>query len=907
MLKFCERFLRHRRLVVVLFIIAAIAGLIAIPRVKVDYNIVDYLPEDAVSVQALHTMEDNFGGIPNARLYAEGITQAEADELATKLGQIDGITDVMWLGTQVDLKQPIEVADQDLVNHWKSDDGYLYQLTLDDNKAADAAAAARSLGDQVGASRISLGGSAVDIADAQTSTAVEIVYILAAAIGIVILILGLTSSSWFEPVIFLIVIGVAIALNMGTNLIQGKICFITQICGAVLQLAVSMDYAIVMLHTFRRQQRTYADPTEAMAHAMVKGFSVIISSAAVTFFGFLSLAVMRFQVGLDMGIVLAKGIAFSFLSVMFFMPCLLLCCLKTLDRFEHRSLIPPFDKFARGCQRLMVPLAIIVVLITPIAYLAQENNSWEYGASNFAAPGSETRIEADRINDVFGTNENWVVMVPEGQWGNEQALIDDLKKLDMISGVTSYITVAGRAMPVNIAETAQGDTVSQVISNGWSRIVLSTDVTGENQQAFDLVETVRNLAHEYYGDNYGLVGTQVSVYDLKEVVTADTLRVQLFSSVAIGIVLMLMFRSISIPILTLAAIKIAIMINMACAYFTGTTIAYIGYLVIDAVQMGAAVDYAIIFEREYFDRRKLYLPREAARSAVKHSALTIMTSAMILTLAGLAVSWISSNQIIAGIGVLIGRGAFVSMIMMFVFLPGLFTALDWVVRHTTIHMQYLRKGETPPTPESIGLVPEEPRQPSKRQLRKQALLAAQADGDAAGTQATDAGEATDAAGASPSRAQDGAATTAALQPGVGRPAPAVEEPPLQARADAPAGPAPTSWGEVAEKLPDAPMADDGARPSETAGSVPAVIEGVVTEDAQPIENPAASTTPTQVLPTVGDAAPQRPQQPARDGAPVPPAADGTSRAEGRPARGRRRPKGSPRPPEGYEGAGASGR
>lgn len=721
MLKFCESFLRKRVAVVVVFLVAAVIGGWCMTKVSVDYNIIDYLPEEAPSVQDLHTMNDAFdSGVTNARLYAEGVTLAQAKRIAADLGAADGITDVMWLGTQVDVDQPEQTLDADVIGNWRTDDGYLYTMVIDEDNASSACAAARQIAADDGASQVSLGGSAVDVADAMTSTSSEIVYLMLAAVIIVIVILGLTSSSWLEPFLFLIVIGVAIALNMGSNLVMGQISFISNICGAILQLAVSMDYAIVMLHTFRRQQRVYADPEEAMAHAMVKGFSVVLSSAAVTFFGFLSLAVMHFQIGLDMGIVLSKGIVFSFLSVMFFMPCLMLCSLKVLDKTSHRNLVPSFDLFARGCQKAMYPMAVLILVLAPISFLANENNSWEYGASNFAAPGSETRVQADHIDEAFGNSETWVVMLPEGHWADEKALIDDLEDLDMISSVTSYVTVAGTAMPVDVVPTS---TSSQVISNGWSRLVLSTEVTGENQQAFDLVETVRDLCSRYYGDDYGLVGTQVSVYDLRNVVTADSMRVKVFSAAAIGIVLMLMFRSLSIPILTIAAIEIAIMINMACAYFTGTTISYIGYLVIDAVQMGAAVDYAIIFEREYFDRRKLYLPREATRSAVKHSAVTILTSALILTLAGLAVSKISSNQIIAGIGVLIGRGAFVSMLMMFMFLPGLLTAFDWVIRHTTIKMQYLRRGETPPSPEEVGVTVEPPRAPSARQLRKASRIA----------------------------------------------------------------------------------------------------------------------------------------------------------------------------------------
>lgn len=564
-----------------------------------------------------------------------------------------------------------------------------------------------------------MSGDAVSTADAQRSTSTEIVFIMAAAVAIVIIILGLTSHSWFEPVIFLLVIGAAIGMNMGTNIFLGEISFISQICGAVLQLAVSMDYAIVLLHEFRRQQQVYSDPREAMAHAMMKGFSVVLSSAAVTFFGFLSLTVMRFGIGVNMGIVLAKGIVFSFLSIMFFMPCLILICLKPLDKLEHKALLPQFGGFARVCQKIMTPLAVIIILVAVPAYLGQDHNDFKYGSGDFAAPGSQTKVEATQINDAFGSSETWVVMVPEGRWAQEQALIDDLKKDEMVTGVTSYITVAGRAMPVEVVPDSQKE---QVIKNGWSRIVLTTDVTGENQQAFDLVDRVRAIAQPHYGDDYRLVGNMVSTYDLKDVVHQDSTRVKIFTMASIGLVLALMFRSLSIPIVTLAAIEIAIWMNMAFPYFMGQNLNYIGYLVIDAVQMGAAVDYAIIFEREYFDRRKQYLPKEAARSAIKHSALTIMTSGSILTLAGLAVWQISSNQVIAQIGTLIARGAFISMLMMFVFLPWLFKTFDWVIRHTTLKLDFYQgpaRSEADVHPELAGQIAEKL---ERKQAKKQAKV-----------------------------------------------------------------------------------------------------------------------------------------------------------------------------------------
>ncbi len=689
MLKFCEAFLRHRKAVSIGFVLVALACAVCIPQVKVNYSMTDYLPKDADSVVALDDMKDAFGSsLPNARAYVEGIDLASADALSRALAEIDGVSEVMWLGTAVDTHIPSALQDAETVANWKTESGYLFQVAVESGKGKQAVPLIRQACEETGASQVSLEGEAVSTASAQQSTSREVALILVMGVIIITLILLITSHSWFEPVIFLSVIGVAIVLNMGTNLVMGQISFVSQICGAILQLAVSMDYAIVLLHTFRRCQREFADPEVAMAHAMQRGFSVVLSSAAVTFFGFLSLTVMRFGIGVDMGIVLAKGIVFSFFTVMFLMPCLILQSLRLLDRTKHTYLVPPFDRFAKVCQKLMVPMAVVVVLVAVPAYLAEGRTDFQYGSSDFNTPESQLGQESAHVNEAFGESQTWVVMVPEGQWANEQALLDALKATSHVTGVTSYITVAGRALPTSVVPES---TLSQVVSNGWSRLVVTLDVSEGSDAAFQMVETVRGTCQEHYGDSYRLVGNSVSTYDLKQVCHEDSANVKLFSMLAVGLVLAVMFRSISLPFLILIAIEVSIWMNLAIPYFLGEHLNYIGYLVIDAVQLGAAVDYAIIYAREYFDRRQQYLPGEAARSAVKHAGVTILTSSSILMFAGIAVWLIASNGVISQLGVLVGRGAFFAMLMMFVFLPWLFKTFDGIICRTTWGLKVCRE------------------------------------------------------------------------------------------------------------------------------------------------------------------------------------------------------------------------
>lgn len=679
-LRFSRAFLRHRRAVIVVFAIATAFAALCIPAVEVNYNMTDYLPADTASTVALNTMEDVFdSGVPNVRLYAQGIDLPAAKRLAEKLGKTKGVSEVMWLGTQVDVDQPLELQDESLVADWKNDDGYLFQIVADGDDGADVLARIRSAVKSIGGDAALSGSLATTVAMTE-STSAEVKTIMLAAVAIVVAIVLLTSHSWFEPVVFLIPIGVAIVLNMGSNILMGEISFVSQICGAVLQLAVSMDYAIVFLHRFRGMQHEFDDNVEAMAHCMQRSFSIELSSAGVTFFGFLALATMRFGIGVDLGIVLAKGIVMSFISVIFLMPCLILATLPLLDRLEHRYLVPSLKGLSHGIERIAAPVAVVIALIAVPCFLGEDRTGFVYGAGESISKTSEAGIEDELVKEKFGNAETWVVMVPEGDWGHETALVDALESTEHIDGVTSYVTVAGNAMPV---EVVPEETLEQVVSGGWSRIVLTTDVSGEGDDAFGLVETVRKACQKQYGDKYLLVGNTVSTYDLRETTRADSGTVKFFTMFSIGVVLALMFKSISIPVLILLAIEISIWINLAIPYFAGTSLSYIGYLVIDSVQTGAAVDYAIVLARQYFDEREKHDPKPAARHAIEYAGVPILTSAVILVLAGLAIQMISSNGIISQLGTLICRGALLAMLMMFLFLPFLFRLFDAPVHKTT--------------------------------------------------------------------------------------------------------------------------------------------------------------------------------------------------------------------------------
>lgn len=690
--RFFKAVLNHRKLVLAIFIIATVASILCIPQVKVNYNFADYLPADNPSTIALHDMQGAFGtSAPNSQLFAGGIDQVQAEQLADALQTIPEVESLLWLGSVVDLRMPLAAADPDLVAAWCCDEGYLYQITLDTSDSGGALRAMNDVRALAGeyTDDIAMAGEAINTATATGSSNTEIQLIMIMAIIVILGLLMLTSQSWFEPVLFIIVVLIAIALNLGTNIFRGEISFVTQMCAAILQLAVSMDYGIVMLHNYREFSAQGLEPEDAMVKSMHRGFSVIASSAATTFFGFLALCVMVFLLGADMGIVLAKGIIFSFVCVMFMLPCLILICRKPLEKTRHRNFLPSFEKFARVCMKVSLPFAIIVVLITVPAFLGQRHLNYVYGASGFVEQGSQLYTETERIDNLFGANESWVVMVPEGNWAEETALVRDLEALPLISGVTSYTTVASEAIPTQMVDSSQ---IEQLISGGYSRLVLSTKVKGEGDIPFGLVEQVRDVCARHFGDSYRMVGAAVTCYDINTTVTSDSLRVILASILAIGLVLVIMFRSATIPIALLLSIEISIWINLAIPYFMGTSIQYIGYLVISSIMLGATVDYTIILTRGYLEERKTLPPREACIKGISRNAITILTSGTILTVCGALIGAISSNGVIAELGTLVGRGAAIAAVLTFLFLPALLVYGDWIIQHTTYGLKHFKPG-----------------------------------------------------------------------------------------------------------------------------------------------------------------------------------------------------------------------
>jgi len=678
--KFSNAVIKNKKIVVTAFLIIAALCAITSLQVLVNYDMVDYLPKEAQSTTAIKIMEDEFNGeMPNARVMLSNVSILEALEYKEKLSKIDGVASITWLDDIIGLDTlkttPLEFLDASILKNYYKDNNALMTLSIESGKETSAVNAIYEI---IGENNAAA-GDAINTAKTQEMSVTEVLKAMAILLPIVIIILILTTTSWIEPLLFLFAIGIAVTINMGTNIIYREVSFITLTVSPVLQLAVSLDYAIFLLHCFN-DYRLSNEPQKAMVLAMKKSLSTVTASAATTVVGFAALLFMRFGIGADLGLNLFKGVLLSFISVMVFLPAVTLMGYRLIDKTRHGRLIPDLKKSANLLMKLRIPFLIIALIVVVPSFLAQSNTQFEYGTGSVA---NTSRVERDAqyIRDKFGDENILVLLVPKENTGKEAELCDELSRLSHITSVVSYVTAVGAEIP---QEYVPEDAAQQFYSENYARIILYTDTKEEGEDAFNTVQAVSDTAAKYY-NKYYLAGQSATLFDMKEVVSVDTKRINYAAIIGIFIVLLVTFRSLSLPVLLVFSIETAIWINLSFPYFSGTSLSFIGYLIISTVQLGATVDYAILFANAYLNNRKTFPKKDAMCITIGDNLLTVLTSAGILASAGFALAFASSNPIIADLGTLLGRGTLLSLVMVVFVLPALLVLFDRIIQKTTLN------------------------------------------------------------------------------------------------------------------------------------------------------------------------------------------------------------------------------
>lgn len=676
--------LKHRKLIVIIFTVLALIGGIAQFGVAVNYNMTDYLPENAPSTIAIEVMDEEFSGsVANTRVMVEDVNVQEALNFKKELEDIDGVSGVMWLDDVIDIKTPLELVDKDILETYYQNNHALFTFEVEEGKEV---VATDEIYKVIGEDN-ALAGDALDIAISQKATGQETFNAAAILVPIVILILLLSTQSWIEPVFFLVAIGISILINLGTNIFIGEISFISQSVVPILQLAVSLDYAIFLLHRFDDYKEEIEDPTEAMTLAIKRSFPAITASAATTFFGFMALTFMDFGIGVDLGVGLVKGILLSFISIMIFLPALTLLLYPLIEKTRHKQWIPSKYNVGKYFIKLRIPILILIAIIIIPAYLAQGKTNFLYGMGEIP---EETRAGGDtiQIDNAFGKFTPLVLLVPEGDLAREDKLARDLDNLPEVKSVISYTNAVGLTIPPEFLEQSAKD---QFFSENYSRLIVNTTTDTEGDQAFALVDKVRDITSDYYGEDFHATGESVTLSDMKKVVNKDNTLVNILTVVAIALVLLITFKSISMPIVLLLTIQASVWINLAVPYFTNDPLVYIGYLIISIVQLAATVDYGILFSESYMTYRTKMTAKDAILKTINEHIFSIAVPASILSSVGFILWMTSSDPIISSIGILLGRGTVLAFTLVVLLLPALLLVFDSVIEKTTRKSNFYKR------------------------------------------------------------------------------------------------------------------------------------------------------------------------------------------------------------------------
>lgn len=670
MKKFYKWVVNHPKLIISVFAILFVICLICKPMISVDYDMNDYLPKDSKSTVALDVMNEDFdGGVPNARVMVENVTIPEALEYKDKIKNVDGVTDVTWLDDAVSIEEPIETMDTDTVENYYKDGNALFSVTIESDKRIEAVNAIREIiGDDN-----AMTGSAVSTATATQTTVKEIGKISVFAILFVIIVLVFTTTSYFEPVVIMVGLGIAVLINAGTNIVFGKISFVTNAAGNILQIAVSLDYSVFLLHRFTECRKNNPDAKSAMVEALTMSTSSILSSGLTTVIGFVALCLMQFRIGPDLGRALAKGIAISLITVFIFMPVLILSTYKWIDKFEHRPFVPQFNKFGKFVQKITIPVLIIFIVVIAPAYLASNSNSFNYGASKIFGPKTQLGADTEKIQDIFGKSDTYVLIVPKEDKATQKKLSDDLHKISQVSSIISYVDTVGMEIPESYLDE---ETYSKLCSDKYTRMVISVDAEYEGEETFELVKQIRKTAEKYYPDEWYLAGEGVSTYDLMDTITADMTKVNLVAIGAVFVVLLLTLRSFILPVILVLSIETAIWINLSIPYFTDSKIFYIAYLIISSIQLGATVDYAILMTERYKEYRQTFNKKDAIVNTLSAVTVSILTSGSVLTVVGFLLGIISTHGLLSQLGYFLGKGTLCSLAIVLFALPGLLYLCD---------------------------------------------------------------------------------------------------------------------------------------------------------------------------------------------------------------------------------------
>lgn len=670
---------RHKSIILIVAVLLLIPSCLGYISTRINYDVLSYLPDSLETVEGQDILVDEFGMGAFSMVIVEDMSMQDAAKLETKLESIEHVKDVLWYDDALDISVPAEMIPEKLREAFFHGDATMMIALFDDTTSSDDTMDAitqirREVGEQAYASGMS--GVVTDIKNLALKEMP--VYVVIAAL-LSLLVLFLTMNSFVTPVIFLATIGMAILYNMGTNVVLGEISYITQALAAVLQLAVTMDYSIFLLESYEDNKKRFeGDKQRAMAHAITNTFKSVSSSSVTTLAGFLALCFMTFQLGTNIGIVMSKGVIIGVITCITVLPAMILVFDKAIDKTSHKSLIPSLDGVSRFIlKHYRLALLLFAVLLLPAVY---GNNHYDiyYNIDTSLPDDIPSAIANEKLSDEFDmSNIHMVLLKNEGLSARDKS--DMLKKIEQVDGVKWVIglnSLVGPGLPDSMIPQ---DIKDMLKTDNYELEFVCSDYKSATDEVNAQIADIQTIVKDYQKEAM-VIGEAPLMKDLSDVTDVDLVTVNNISVIAIFLIILVTFKSISIPVILVSIIEFAVACNMAVPYYTGTSLPFVASIVIGTIQLGATVDYAILMANRYHKERVLGAgKKEAIQIAHKTSIKAILTSGLCFFAATFGVSIYSEVDMIGSICTLLSRGAIISMVVVVCLLPAMLWVFDGLI------------------------------------------------------------------------------------------------------------------------------------------------------------------------------------------------------------------------------------
>ena len=682
MVNFGKKVVKYRVLILILGVLLLIPSVFGYLNTRVNYDVLTYLPDNIETMKGQDILVNDFGTGAFSMFIVDGMEEKDVAKLKEKIEKVDHVANVIWYDSISDISVPMSMLPDDIYDVFNSDTGTMMAIFFDEGTSSDGTMDAIAQIREIAGKQCFLSGMSAVVTDTKNLAEKETpVYVLIAVI-LAVVVLGLTMESFFVPLLFMLSIGMAIIYNLGSNYFMGEISYITKALAAVLQLGVTMDYSIFLMHSYAEQQVRYdGDKKRAMAHAISQTFSSVIGSSVTTIAGFIALCFMSFTLGLDIGIVMVKGVIFGVIACVTILPSMILCCDKIIEKTKHKPFLPDIGRISdKVTKRYLVYVVLFLLFLFPAIY-GNNHTAVYYNLDETLPKDLPSIIANEKLKEDYDMNTTHMILVDSSVSSTDvNKMIKEMDKVDGVKWALGLDSLVGPSVPSDMIP----ESVSSMLKNDKYQLLL---VNSEYKVASDEVnaqiKTLNKILHKY--DKTGmLIGEGPLTADLIDITDQDFKTVSAVSIGIIFVIILVLFKSISLPVILVGVIEFAIFVNMGIPYYTGTKLPFVASIVIGTIQLGSTVDYAILMTTRYKRERNHGANKhDAITTAHKVSAQSIMVSALSFFAATIGVGLYSNIDMISSLCILMARGALISMVVVIFVLPSMFMVFDKVIVKTS--------------------------------------------------------------------------------------------------------------------------------------------------------------------------------------------------------------------------------